>query len=225
MSVVLTAVLYVVPFGHVVGRPLVWLSTLAHELGHGFTALAVGGRFDAIVVSMDGSGLATVATPGAVRDAIVAAGGLLGPAVMGALCFAVARSAKGAKTALWMGVLTLLAVDVLWMSNLFGVLFATSLAAALAWLAQSRSAETARVVVSFLGTQLALSVFQRSDYLFAPVAQTARGTMPSDVAVIASVLWLPIPVWGALLGLTSVAVLAWGLWWSLGPWPGLGRRR
>src|SRR5436190_19576046 len=35
VSVVLTAVLYVIPFGRTVAWPLVLISTLAHELGHG----------------------------------------------------------------------------------------------------------------------------------------------------------------------------------------------
>lgn len=211
------------PYGHLFIVPLLWLSTLVHELGHGFTALLVGGRFDSIVLSMDGSGVAATATGGAISGALVAAGGLLGPALGAAACFAASRTPRGAKAALMVSVVTLVVVDVLWMSNLFGVLYTASLAAALGWIASRWSVESARVVMSFLGVQLALAVFQRSDYLFMGVAHTARGDMPSDVALIARVLWLPIPVWGTLIGAASVAVLVWGLWFSLGPWPSLRR--
>jgi hypothetical protein len=223
VSALLTWILYVIPYGHVVIIPLLWLSTLVHELGHGFTALLVGGRFDSIVVSMDGSGVAATATGSTLAGALVAAGGLVGPAVAAAGCFAVSRTPRGSVLALMVAVGTLVAVDVLWMSNLFGVLFTASLAAVLGWIGTRWTPESARVVVSFLGVQLALAVFQRSDYLFSPVAHTARGVMPSDVALIARALWLPIPVWGTLIGLVSLGVLVWGLWWSLGPWPSLRR--
>ena len=219
----MTWVLYGVPYGHVVVVPLLWLSTLVHELGHGVTALLVGGRFDSIVVSMDGSGVAATATGSTLAGALVAAGGLIGPAVAAAACFAVSRTPRGSVLALMVSVGTLVAVDVLWMSNLFGVLFTASLAAVLGWIGTRWSPESARVVMSFLGVQLALAVFQRSDYLFMPVAHTARGDMPSDVALIARALWLPIPVWGTLIGLLSFGVLVWGLWWSMGPWPSFRR--
>ena len=39
LSVLITIGLYVVPFGQVISRPIVWLSTLAHEMGHGLAAI------------------------------------------------------------------------------------------------------------------------------------------------------------------------------------------
>ena len=53
-----TLLLYVIPYGHVIGRPLLYLSTLVHELGHGMTAILVGGDFHRLEMWSDGSGVA-----------------------------------------------------------------------------------------------------------------------------------------------------------------------
>ena len=51
LSVIATLLLYfVVPFGRLIAYPLVLLSTLAHELGHGIAAVLVGGDFEQFVM-------------------------------------------------------------------------------------------------------------------------------------------------------------------------------
>ncbi len=65
---------------------------------------------------------------------------------------------------------------------------------------------------ALLAIQLSLSVFSRGDYLFTDVAETAGGTMPSDVARMAEALILPYWFWGGVVGLLSVLVLIIGLW-------------
>ena len=61
--VVVTVALYVVPYGHYVAYPLILLSTYAHEMGHGMTALLVGGSFESFVMAPDASGLAYLQIP------------------------------------------------------------------------------------------------------------------------------------------------------------------
>jgi hypothetical protein len=67
---------------------------------------------------------------------------------------------------------------------------------------------SSQLIVLFVGVQLALSVFSRSDYLFTSVAITATGNAPSDVARMADALFLPYWLWGLLCGGFSV----WVLW-------------
>src|SRR4051794_35164874 len=43
VSTAVTLALYMIPYGRFLARPLLLLSTLAHELGHGLTALVLGG--------------------------------------------------------------------------------------------------------------------------------------------------------------------------------------
>ena len=57
-SVGLTLALYLIPFGQLLAYPLMLLSTLFHELGHGIAAVAVGGSFESLAIFADGSGVA-----------------------------------------------------------------------------------------------------------------------------------------------------------------------
>jgi len=214
-SVVVTLLLYSVPYGFVLGLPLLWLSTLVHELGHGFTAAALGGQFHSFVMYADGSGATTWGAPGSfgpIRQAMVAAGGLVGPALVAALGFVIARKPKAAQVTLLLGTFALAAIAVLVVRNGLGWAFVAGLGLVMALLATRKRPEVAQLGLVFLSTQLALSVFSRADYLFTEHAHTAQGVMPSDVAQIANALVGPYWLWGALCGLFSVIVLGLGLW-------------
>ncbi len=212
VSIAVTAVLYLVPYGFYVAYPLMLLSTLAHEMGHGVAALLVGGRFERFLMWPDGSGVAMWSGETAGwRLAFVAAGGLLGPAVAAAVAFAVGRTLRGARNALLVLAVVLALALVLVVRNLFGFFFVAILVLGLSLIARRASAEIAQLVLVFLAVQLALSVFSRGDYLFTPVAETSAGPMPSDVGQMASVLVLPFWVWGAVCGGASVMVLAYGV--------------
>ena len=212
ISVGLTVLLYVVPYGHVLAYPFVLLSTVAHEMGHGLTALVTGAAFERFTMWRDGSGVAVWSgSVGRLGLALIAAGGLVGPAVAAAIGFAAGRSRNGAhRFLLGVGgglVLALLLVVRGWFAWLFvGLVAATCL-----WVGIKGRGEVAQLVLVFLSVQLALSVFSRSDYLFTPVAVTAQGTLPSDVGQISAALVLPYWFWGGLCGALSVLALLYGL--------------
>ncbi len=212
VSVAVTAMLYVIPYGRMLAYPLMLLSTLAHELGHGVAAMLTGGRFARFEMWPDGSGVAfmTVAEH-RVTQAFVAAGGLLGPAGLAAAGFALGRRTRGARRCL-LGFSVLLGLALLLVvRGLFGMMF-VGVVIITCWLVARRaSAEIAQLVLVFLAVQLALSVFSRGDYLFTPVALTQGGVMASDVGQMAQALWLPYWFWGGVCGLASVAVLTFGV--------------
>jgi hypothetical protein len=214
-SVVVTLALYFVPYGFIVGMPLIWLSTLVHELGHGFTAAMLGGDFNSFVMYPDASGAARWSAGagfGPVRQAMVAAGGLVGPAIIAAIGFILARNAKAAQYTLLAGLFALVVIAILVVRNGFGWAFVGGLALICGVLGTRKRPEVAQLGLVFLATQLAMSVFSRGDYLFMEYAQTAEGKMPSDVAQMSNALFGPYWLWGALCGLFSLAVLGGGLW-------------
>lgn len=216
-TVVGTLVLYLVPYGHVVAYPLVLLSTLVHETGHGVAALLVGADFEYLRIWADGSGVAMWAGHvGRLGRAFIAAGGLVGPAVAAAVGFLLGRDPDRARIGLWIVAASLVVLDLWVVRNLFGFVFVLVLAAILAAVAARGTALLAQGVTVFFAVQLALSVYSRGDYLFTPVATTGMGPMPSDVAQMAEALWLPYWFWGALCGLVSLAVVAGGLWGLVG---------
>lgn len=211
-SVVLTVVIYIIPYGHYIGYPLILLSTLAHELGHGIAGVLVGREFVSLQLYADGSGVASTAgSPSAIRGAIVSAGGLVGPAIVAGGLFALAKKQRVAKLALALIGVFLIITDALVVRNIFGFAFIGLTGLACLYIARDFEGKTARFAIVFVATQLALSVFSRGDYLFMEHAQTANGLMPSDVSQIAEALWLPYWFWGALCGGFSVLVLALGV--------------
>lgn len=213
-SIALTAVLYFVPFVRIASYPLMLFSTLVHELGHGIAATFVGGTFDKLLVFADGSGVAHSHGVGSgIPQAIVSAGGLVGPAVAGAFAFAFGRRRNSARIALGFGSLFLIGITALYIRNPFGAVLAGSLAAGMGWVALRDKGSLSQLVVVFLAVQLALSVYSRGDYLFTDVAHTGAGVMPSDTANMASALGGSYWMWGLACAGFSVVVLAAGVWW------------
>ena len=213
LSVLVTAGLYSVPLGHTLGYPLVLMSTLAHEMGHGMTAWLVGGEFRSFEMWSNGSGVAHTASSGRIASALISAGGLVGPAIAALFCFVMGRSMKLARVALFvLGAFLVLAL-VLVVRNMFGVGFVLGAAAVCLLVAVKGGARLSQGLLVFFGVQLALSVFSRGDYLFTPVAHTSAGDLPSDVAQMSEALFLPYWIWGAICGGFSVVVLLFGLYW------------
>lgn len=214
-SAAATLLLYNLPFfGRLLARPLILLSTLAHEMGHGLTTLLLGGKFVRLQMWANGSGAAEidVETFGRIRHGLTLAGGLVGPAAAAAVCFFLGRSGRGARACLWgLGVLLLIA-EILVVRNLFGFVFVAFVVAACFLAASRLSLQGAQLTVVFVGVQLALSVFSRADYLFTRGAVNPRGVFPSDVMRMQEVLFLPYWFWGAACGAVAVMVLLAGFW-------------
>ena len=100
VSIVVTLLLYVVPYGYYVAYPLLLISTVVHEMGHGVAAWIVGGEFRELHIMKDTSGYAITATHGDFANAMVLGGGLIGPAVGAAVSFVMARRATTARVCL-----------------------------------------------------------------------------------------------------------------------------
>ena len=207
-AIVGTLALYVAPYGRYVAYPLLLLSTYAHEMGHGLTALLVGGTFESLVIFADGSGVAYLGIPDSrLARAATSAGGLVGPALLAAVFFWLAKRPKTAHAGLMIfGVASLVAL-VLVVRNPVGWFLVGALGAGSVVLAVKSSPHAAQVVLAFMAVQLSLSVFSRGDYLFTQ----STGVGPSDVAQIAEALWLPYWFWGFVCGAISVAVLMTGM--------------
>ena len=212
VAVALTAALFVVPGGTVIGRPLVWAATLFHELGHAVATAAAGGDVVAVRVYADGSGVTQGRRPpGRLRSAFVAAGGLVGPAMFAGLLFAAGRRRRYARAAaVALGAALLLGVPFT-LRGPIAVLLAVVLGVAGVLLGVRARAALAQIAMLFLAVQLALSVFSSREYLFTATAQTGIGPVPSDSAQIATALGGPYWFWGAVCGVVSVVILGLGL--------------
>jgi hypothetical protein len=216
ISAAVTFGLYLVPYGDYLAYPLLLISTVVHELGHGIAAVISGADFVKFEMFKDGSGYALHTDPGGgMARAFVSAGGLCGPAVAAALCFVGGRTPMWSRRLLGAFGVGLALAMVLVVRNGFGLFFIGALAAGMIAIAVWARAEISQLAIVFLGVQLALSVFSRGDYLFMKTADTAIGPMPSDSQQMAQALALPYWFWGGLCAAFSGAVLIGGSWYFL----------
>jgi hypothetical protein len=200
----------------VVARPFAWFSILVHELGHGVAAMLLGREFSEFRMWPTG-GVALHTGGGALVDAAISAGGLLGPSLVAALCFAAATGARRAR-----GALLAIALFFAWalafkVRTAFGVGFVAGVVVVVGGVALLGPPRVAQLALMFLGVQLAASLWSHLDYMFSEVARTPAGAMPSDSAQIGEALGGPYWLWGGLCAALSVAALALGAWLVLRP--------
>ena len=101
---VLTVVLFNMPFGRYVLYPFIILGTWFHEMSHGLMAIAMGGSFHKLELFADGSGLAYHSGGlflGPIGNAMVAAGGPLGPTTAGSLLLLASKNQKVSRISLY----------------------------------------------------------------------------------------------------------------------------
>ncbi|MDH3682598.1 MAG: M50 family metallopeptidase [Acidimicrobiia bacterium] len=207
-AVALSLVLPRVPYGRTVLYPFALLGTWAHELGHGLTALAAGGSFKRLEVHRNLDGLAFSSGVGRLGRAVVAAGGLLAPAVVGGLFIVLGANESTAPFVLAGLAITVLASVVLFVRNTFGwvALGLTGLALMpVAW----RAPELVRIFIAqLIGIQFCVASWGSLNYMFTKHFYRTDGTLTdSDTQTIANVLLLPYWFWGAVIAGISIAIL------------------
>ena len=217
LSGVITLVLWQFPFGRTILYPFTLLATYAHEMGHGLMALFLGGHFVSLEMAANGSGVARHSVGSGIAAALVAAGGLVGPSVAGALLLVFGRRAGWARAILFaVGVFMAFSV-VMWARGSFAPLFIGAVAAAMVGIARFAAPPVALLTLQFVALQLCLSVFKDLDYMFSDQALVGGRMMLSDSAAIARVLVLPYWFWGAVTAIFAFSVLAIGFRAALQP--------
>jgi len=207
-AVVVSLIAPRLPYGRWIVYPFSLLSTWAHEMGHGLTAIAFGGSFHRLELWGNLEGVAWFGGVGPLRRAIVAAGGLLAPAMAGGIIIIL-----GAREATAPFILTGLAVLV-WVSifffvrNRFGMAALTLIGMAMVLLAL-RAPEPAKIFVAqLIGIQFCIASWGSMNYMFTKNFRDHSGAITdSDTQAIANVLLLPYWFWGTLIAATSLAIL------------------
>ncbi len=205
-----TVILWQVPGGNYVLYPFTLLATWFHEMGHGLTALALGGQFHHLEIYANGSGLATHSGPlflGQVGKAIVAAGGPMGPALAGAAFIIAGRYYRVAHYALYFLGAALILSALIWVRSAFGFMVVGLLGAVILLIAYRGARWFQGFMIQFLGVQACVSVWQQVDYLFTHSAEVGGQRMLSDTSHIAQNLFLPYWFWGGLIAILTVLLL------------------
>lgn len=212
VAALITVMLWQMPFGGLMLYPFTILATWFHEMGHGLTALLLGGQFYKLEIFANGSGVAYHSGAGRLTSALVAAGGLLGPPIAGSLFILSGRSASLSRKVLGVLAILLIVSTVIWVRTGFGWLILPMIAVVLGAIAYKGPDWLQPMVIQFLGVQACISTYRQLDYLFMNNAQIGGQVMTSDTGHIAQALLLPYWVWGTLIAGFSFVLLLVSLW-------------
>ncbi len=204
-----------VPFGPLILYPFTLFGTWVHEVGHGMTAILLGGKFDHLDIFLDASGIAySLVRPG-FRSGLVAAGGLLAPPLVGAALLLLGR--KAPRALLFALAAAMILSLLLWVRTLVGWVTISGLGLAIAALARFGSDGLRLFFVQLLGLLLAMDFVARIDYLFVAAGEAGGSMRQSDVGGMAKALGGPYWFWGTVIcAISAVALLAglYSIWRS-----------
>jgi len=193
--------------GHNILWPFTLLATWVHEMGHGMVGF-VFTRFEKLEIYRNAGGVAFTGGGSAFVNALIAAGGLLGPAVAGATIIVFGRQksrARGVLAAL--GLIMALSV-IVFIRNAFGVFAILGWATVLLGIAFYASDRICLFCVQFLGLHFCINNFKDFNYMFSGKVVRADGrVMLSDSAAIAHNLFGPHWFWGGLVAACSLLLL------------------
>lgn len=207
VAAVISLVLPRIPYGRTVLYPFTLLGTWVHEMGHGLAAILVGGSFERLVLYQNLGGTAYSSGVGTLGRAIVAGGGLLGPALAGGLVILLGSREATARWVLAGLTLFLVLSLVLFVRNLFGWAALAVVAAAIGAVA-FYGPEMVRVFAAqLIGIQFCLASWGTLDYMFTRDFVRDGRVINSDTQEIAEVLVLPYWFWGGLIALSSLAIM------------------
>jgi hypothetical protein len=203
-----------VPFGSTLLYPFTLFTTWVHEMGHGLTALVMGGSFLELEINANAGGFARAGAAHGWPDALVAAGGLLAPPLLGAVVLATVHGPRRARGFLIALVLAIAASLILYVRSATGVIAMSVVAAALGYVAWAfREDPERRVLVAQL-----LAVILAVDTLTRMVGYAFMGRLDSgersDVGHIADNLGGHYALWGLAITTIALGALALGVWWA-----------
>ena len=204
-----------VPFGSILLYPFTLLATWVHEMGHGLTAIVVGGRFDHLEIFADASGLATTSHPAGAHAlaAWIALGGLVAPPIVGAVVLGTARGPRRAQIVLVTFAIALLASLVVWVRSFTGFLAVPLVAALVIVFVRWGGPRERMFLAQFVGLRLALDTVGRGmDYIFTDSATIGGVKRASDIVSVAEGFGGPRIVWSVVVAAFCLCCVATGLW-------------
>jgi len=210
VAALVTIVLWQFTWGRYILYPFTILATWFHEMGHGLTAMLLGGDFHKLEIHASGSGLAFYGGRVAFGDlgrAMVVAGGPLGPALAGALFILAGRRYGTAHFCLIMLGVILIASAFIWIRSMFGLMAVCLSGVIILLITQKASRGFQGFAIQFLGVQACISVYRQVNYLFIHSVVIGGKPMLSDTGQIAEFLFFPHWLWGIILAGLSFLIL------------------
>ena len=190
--------------------PILFLSTWAHELGHGLGAVFTGGKFIEITVFPNFSGVAQTATVNDFQRFMVILLGLLGPSLLGVLMIILTRALNWYRTAIII-LAVLLAMSQIWAADSFTRMALGGGTVILALIAWKIPSQAVLYISHVIAIALCLNALTGFGYFFIGNAEVAGSLYRSDTGVMADLLFGPHWLWGGIIAALSVAILFAGV--------------
>lgn len=207
----ITLVVWQIPiFGRYILYPFTILGTWFHEMGHGLTAIMLGGAFHELIINSNGSGLASHSGSlflGDIGRALVAAGGPLGPPIAGAAMIIASRTIKSSKPALFTISAIMIISVLLWIRSPFGIAIMLIWGILLFMAALKAKGNTQKLTLQFIGIQAFFSVYLSIGYLFSSGGVVGQSSYMSDTGHIAEYLFLPHWFWAVVILVFSFYII------------------
>ena len=187
-----------------------FLSTWAHELGHGLGAVFTGGRFIELTVFPNFSGVAQTATVNDFQRAMVILFGLLGPSLIGVLMIVLTRALNWYRVAIVI-LAALLAMSQIWAADSFTRVTlggGTVILALIAWKVPNHAV---LYISHIIAIALCLNALTGFGYFFIGNAEVAGSLYRSDTGVMADILFGPHWFWGGVIAALSIVILFAGV--------------
>lgn len=192
--------------------PFRLFATWAHEMGHGIAGILTGNKFLELELYRSLGGQALISGADGFSQVLVSAGGLIGPAFLGAIVMIAGSRARTAPYVLGALALAMVASALIWIRNPFGF-FSILIGGIVLAVAAKFAPPIMRIGLSqLLAVQLALSSWSSRDYLFIKGFERDGQFFDSDTQNIADEWFLPYWFWGGLIGAISVLIIVWAFW-------------
>ncbi len=211
---VCTFVLWQFSIGRIFLYPFALLGTWFHEMGHGLTAIILGGSFIRLEINPDGSGLAvhTVGTfLGRVSNSIIAGAGPVGPTIAGSIFVMTSGNKNLARIMMLLLGAMLIISDIIWIRTFFGFALILAFGIVVLLIAIKGNDKVQRITMQFLGIQAFLSLYLSIGYLFSSGGTVSGTTFSSDTQVISQSLFLPHWFWAGAILLFSLIIIVFTL--------------
>lgn len=194
---------------HRIGRfllyPLSFLSTWAHEMGHVLATILAGGRVKKVKLYANLGGEVVSRRPDTYFGAFLSPMlGLLGPSITGGLIMYLGAKPAGLEWALEGLGAMIIGTALLWVRNLFGLVFCLGTGALLIYLSMIPDATIVFWSIQALAIRFAIESLSDLEYLF---TKYVDGDQPSDTQLLSKYFFFPYWFWGVLIGGMSICIL------------------
>lgn len=210
----ITFIVWQFPFGRIILYPFTILGTWFHEMGHGLTAMLLGGKFLELVIFPDASGYARFTTDlflGNIGQALVAIGGPVGPTIAGSILIISSKKIKFGRIAMFLLGLFMLISVLFWIRSFIGILIIAALGVLIILISLKGSDKIQVLSLQFLGVQAIMSLYLSIDYLFSSGGSVGGSSFNSDTAIIADNLLLPHWFWAILILAFSILMIFYSI--------------